>query len=48
MAVFYEAAEDINKIGLSFGGGDNLAVGCGVNGPSAATFQVLDFVDTKK
>jgi hypothetical protein len=41
-------AGNANKIGLSFGGSNNFAFGCGVDAPSVAMFKPLDFVAAKK
>lgn len=48
VAAFYAAADNVEKIGVSFGGGNNFAFGCGVDLPSVATFKLLDFVASKK
>jgi hypothetical protein len=42
-AAFYAAVANETEMGLSFGGGDNFAFGCGVNAPGTATFLLYDF-----
>jgi len=40
---FYQAVSNISKIGVSFGGGNNFAFGCGVNPGFVAKFKLLEF-----
>jgi hypothetical protein len=43
-AWFNLAVANVNKIGLSFGGGNNFAYGCGVDAPATAKFKLLAYV----
>jgi hypothetical protein len=40
---FADAVAHVGKIGLSFGGGNNFAFGCGVDEPSTATFLLYNY-----
>ena len=40
---FADAVAHVGKVGLSFGGGNNFAFGCGVDEPSTATFMLYSY-----
>jgi hypothetical protein len=40
---FADAVAHVSKVGLSFGGGNNFAFGCGVDEPSTAVFNLYNF-----